>query len=253
MTTVGSSSAFPAAALDWLRARPTGRRPRSLLLGRSAAPVGAQLARLGEPLIAVDPDPAGVRALLRRAPQAIPFAARPERIPLVPTSIDTVWIHQSFHTLTPENLTELARILVPGGHLAISYITRDDSVPWVRRLAAIVRAVDPTAMTDAHGAGSLATLGDSPFFEDPEERGFRLWVPIARVGLLDMVAARFPDLPPERLAPLMTQVGELYESSARVPEPLLLPYRVLCYRVAVDHDEFTSQLRLPDDGLTISL
>lgn len=253
--TTASSPAFPTAAIDWLAPTSTGRRrPRSLLLGRASAPIAAHLGRRDDPLVAVDTDRDGLRVLQGRAPRALPLVARPERLPLVPMSVDAVWVHQSFHTLLPNAvLPELARVLAPGGHLAISYTVRDDSVPWVRRLAALVQAVDPTAMTSDPGLASVAAIDDSPFYEAVEERNFRLWIPIARVGLLDMVAARFPDLPPDELAPLMTAVGELYESSARVPEPLLLPYRVACWRARVDHDEFTSQLRLPDDGLTISL
>lgn len=253
--TSASSPAFPAAAFDWLSPTTTaGRRPRSLLLGRAAAPVAALLARGDDPLVAVDPSRAGLRSLLARSPRALPVVARPERLPFVPTSFDTVWIHQSFHSLLANAvLPELARVLVPGGHLAISYLARDDSVPWVRRLAALVQTVDPAAMTSGHGMDSVDAVADSPFFEPPEVRTFRLWVPIARIDLLNMVAARFSDLAPDQLSPLMVRVGDLYESSARVPEPLLLPYRVTCWRARVDHDEFTSQLRLPDDGLTISL
>lgn len=252
MTSAGSPG-FPAAAFDWLAPRPVGRRPRSLLLGRSAAPVARHLAAGDDPLVAVDPTVPGLRALLTRAPRALPSIARPERLPFVPTAFDAVWIHQSFHRLSAAVLPELARVLIPGGHLAVSYVVRDDTVPWVRRLAAIMRSVDPRAMTADPGTGSIAAIEESPFFEAVEQRDFRLWIPIARVDLLDMVASRFPDLPREQLAPLMTAVGDLYESSARVPEPLLLPYRVSCWRARVDHDEFTSQLRLPDDGLTITL
>lgn len=252
--TPASTPAFPAAALDWLSPHAPGRRPRSLLLGRSTATVAARLARTDDPLVVVDASQAGVRTLLRRAPRALPLVARPERLPFVPMSFDAVWIHQSFHTLLANAaLPELARVLAPGGHLAISYTARDDSVPWVRRLAALVQSVDPTAMTSDYGTESVDAVAASPFFEALERRTFRLWLPIARVDLLNMVAGRFPDLPQDRLAPLMVRVGELYESSARVPDPLLLPYQVACWRARVDHDEFTSQLRLPDDGLTISL
>ena len=252
--TSASSPALPASALEWLSPLPDGRRPRSLLLGRASAPLAATLAAAGDPLVAVDPSRSGLRTLLERAPRALPTVARPERLPFVPTSFDTVWIHQSFHTLTPDVvLPELARVLVPGGHLAISYLARDDSVPWVRRLTAIVRQVDPAAMSGDYGIESVDAVAASPFFHDVESKSFRLWVPIARVGLLSMVAARFPDLPPGELSALMTQVSELYESSARVPDPLLLPYRMVCWRAWVDHDEFTSQLRLPDSGLAIPL
>lgn len=252
MTSAGSP-AFPAAAFDWLAPAPTGRRPRSLLLGRTAAALAPHLAPSGDPLVAVDPTAPGLRAVLGRLPAAVGVLARPERLPFVPTSFDTVWIHQWFHRLPAAVLPEVARVLVPGGHLAISYIVRDDSVPWVRRLAALVRTLDPTAMAGEPGIASVDRISDSPFFEAVESRAFRLWLPISGIDLLNMVAARFPDTPPDVLAPLMVQVGDLYESSARAPEPLLLPYRVACWRARVDHDEFTSQLRLPDEGLTITL
>lgn len=249
--TSASSPAFPAAALDWLA--PTAPRPRHLVLGRAGTPIAALLAgRAEEPLVACDPSRAGLRTLVTRAPGALPIVARPERLPFVPTSFDAVWVHQSFHTLIPGAvLPEFARVLAPGGHLAISYLSRDDSVPWVRRLAGLMQEVDPTAMAGSYGTDTVAAVAESPFYPDVEHRTFRLWIPIARIGLLNMVAARFPDLEPERLSRLMVDVGDLYESSARVPEPLLLPYQVSCWRARVDHDEFTSQLRLPDDGLTI--
>ena len=38
-----------------------------------------------------------------------------------------------------------------------------------------------------------------------------------------------------------------------LPDPLLLPYRVLCWRARVDHTELTAPLDLPDDGLQIQL
>jgi hypothetical protein len=52
---------------------------------------------------------------------------------------------------------------------------------------------------------------------------------------------------------LLADVAALYENAARPPEPLLLPYRVLCWRAQVDHTELTAPLDLPDDGLQIQL
>lgn len=255
--TATSQPAFPQAALDWLApASASGQRvtsPRILLLGRSATPIGLALARQGTDLVACDGSRAGVRALLNRAPAALPVVARPEQLPFAPMSFDAVHVHQSLHTLASEALASIARVLAPHGHLAVSYTVRDDSVPWVRRLTALLRDVDPRAMAGAYGTESIQKLTASPFFGEVVERGHRMWLPISRVDLLGMVARRFPDLEQDRLSRLMADVGELYETSARVPEPLLLPYRVACWRAHVDHSEFTSQLDLPEDGLSISL
>lgn len=250
--TASSQPAFPRAALDWLLPQAPGRQ-RLLVLGRAAAPVIGALTATEADLVACDASRGGLRALLHRAPRALPTVARPEQLPFAPLSFRAAYVHQSLHTLSPEALTELARVIAPGGHIAVSYTVRDDSVPWVRRLTAILRDVDPDAMKGAYGTDSVDALGASPLVGQIESRRHRLWVPIARVDLLDMVARRFPDLDADRLGQLMADVGELYATSARVPEPLLLPYQVACWRAHVDHTALDAPLEPGDDGLPIRL
>jgi len=246
-----AQSTFPVTALDWLIG---DRGTQVLALGRTCGPLMGMLADRGDRLTANDPDPSGVRRMLARAPRALPTVADATKLPFVPCAFDVVLINQSFHALDPDAvLPELARVLKPGGHLALSYTIRDDSVPWVRRLVTLVRSVDPQAMTGDYGSASVDALAGSPHFPTVERRDFRLWAPIGRAAMLGMVGRRFPDLAEDRRADLLADVAALYESSARVPDPLLLPYRVACWRAWVDHSEFTSGLALPDEGLPISL
>lgn len=249
MTASGDFS-FPPAALDWLIGAPG---TRVLALGRSCAPLLAALTDRGHSLTASDPEPTGVRRLLAHAPRALPAVSDGAQLPFASGVFDVALAHQSFHTLdADEALPELARVLAPGGHLAVSYTVRDDSVPWVRRLVALLRAVDPEAMTGDYGSHSVAALDASPCFGRPERREFRLWSPISRAGMLALVRRRFPDLDAVRLAALLDQVGDLYDTSARPPEPLLLPYRVTCWRAPVDHTAVAPRPEV-DEGLTISL
>ena len=244
-----SRRAFPEAAIDWLVDR---HRARVLTLGPGVSPLLPSLVARGHAVTAVTEDPRDAQALARRAPRVLPLAARAERLPLVPAAFDVVVVNQDLHRLRlPQALTEVARVLRPDGHVSVSYTVRDDSVPWVRRLAALLRSVDPTAMTGDYGTQAVDALAASGFFPQVERRDFRLWVPVSRIDLMTMVAGRFPDLPADRLNQLMVDVGVLYETSARVPQPLLLPYPVSCWGAPVDHDEFTSPLDLPDDGLSI--
>ena len=152
-------------------------------------------------------------------------------------------------------LSEFARVLRPGGRLGISYTVRDDSVPWVKRLVAVVRRYDPDAMAGAYGTESLEALTDSAYFPQIDTRSFRRWVPIDRPGLVDMVArtAVAKQLDDQTRATLLDEVGAVYDNSARKPEPLLLPYRVSCWSAEVDHTELTAPLDLPDSGLRIPL
>lgn len=245
-----SHPAFPRSAISWLAS--SDPSASVLILGRATAPVLSGLTTDGL-LVACDPSRAGVRALVARAPHALPTVAAPEHLPFAPASFNVAFVHQSLHQLSAAALTQIATVLAPGAHLAVSYTVRDDSVPWVRRLTALLRDVDPGAMSGAYGTESVDRLTNSDLFTTVEERHHRLWVPISRVNLLDMVARRFPDLDADRLGRLMAEVGALYESSARVPEPLLLPYHVSCWRAQVDPKRRPSAPHRLDGGLPIKV
>lgn len=245
-----SQHAFPPLAITWLTAGPG---PRTLAWGRSCQPLMAGLAASGQALVVSDPTPEGVRALLRGAPRALPVVAAPASLPFASHVFDRIVLNSSLHRLDADAvLPAFARTLVPGGTLNVAYTVRDDSVPWVRRLVALLQAVDPTAMTGGYGHESIALLEASPCFHAPEKRTFRRWEPISRGGLLALVSRRFPDLEPDALDALLVEVAGLYDSSARRPEPLLLPYQVVCWRSEVDHAPLPAPRPQPD-GLQITL
>ena len=79
-----------------------------------------------------------------------------------PCHFDVVTAAQTLHCFAPGlALTEIARVLKPGGYLAIAYNTRDDTVPWVRRLIALMRE-DPNSMRGDYGADSVEKIAESP-------------------------------------------------------------------------------------------
>ena len=241
-----------AGALDWLAGDSRGP---TLILGKASAPFAAGL-RGRHRLTLVDRDRDSVSELLRQAPSGLPLVAAAEALPLAPCAFDRVLLAQSFHAYAPGlALSEFARVLRPGGRLGIAYTVRDDSVPWVKRLVALVRRYDPEAMTGAYGTESLDALTDSAYFPHTETRSFRRWVPIDRPGLIAMVE-RTPtaqQLGADARAALIDDVSALYENAARPPEPLLLPYQVRCWLAEVDHTELTAPLDLPGDVLQITL
>ena len=99
----------------------------------------------------------------------------------------------------------------------------------------------------------IARVSESPYFVELERRDFRSWVPITRAGLLIM-AERLPkvaELDAAGRTALMDQVGALYDTSARAPDPLMLPYRASCWRAYVDHTELS--IADEDAALQISL
>lgn len=117
-----------------------------LTIGTTVVDVGAgtgKLTRLLEPtgarVVAVEPV-AAMREQLRRAvPEVEVLDATAGAIPLADRSVDVIVCAQAFHWFaTAEVLAEFARLLPPGGWLALVWNTRDQSVPWVRGFTEIL-------------------------------------------------------------------------------------------------------------------
>ncbi len=246
-------SRLPASALEWLI---PGSHRRVLSLGVPGADVTRGLAATTHSFTVIDRLPDALEGLARLAPDSRRIVAQAESLPFAPCLFDVVLACQNLHTLAPGlAYAEIARVLQPAGSFAVMYLTRDDSVPWVRRLAALLQGADPAAMRGGYGTASVDTLAESDFFPDLEHRDFRMWVPVTRSGLVDMVRTHptLQSLPREALDELAAAVGDLYDSSARAPEPLLLPWRVQCWRAVVDHSELSKPLLPPDDAVDIRL
>jgi ubiquinone/menaquinone biosynthesis C-methylase UbiE len=108
-----------AAVLDL--AAGTGKLTR-LLAGRFAS------------VTAVEPLP-GMRAVLEvEVPGALALAGTAEAIPLADASVDAVFVAEAFHWFDPAGaVAELARVLRPGGGVAVLYNQldwQDASSPW---------------------------------------------------------------------------------------------------------------------------
>ena len=182
-------------------------------------------------------------------------AGQVESLPFLSCYFDVVTAAATLHRFAPGlALTEIARVLRPGGRLAVAYNTRDDTVPWVRRLSDILQQADPNAMRGDYGVHSMDQVADSPYFLRLERRNFRNWVPITRPQLLAMVERRpaIQALEPWRREGLLAEVAQLYDSSARAPDPLLLPFQASCWRADVDHSRMALEEDW-DDVLQIAL
>lgn len=244
-------NAIPPEALTWLAAWP---RVRTLAV-HGGAPLARLLLAEGHTVFAMGVDEPEVDRL-RVVEGVTPLWARPEAIPLDPWQFDVVLSHQGFHTMDPSSaLSEIARVLRPGGCLSASYVVRDDSVPWVRRLTALLRHYDPVAMRGDYGQKSLEALQQSKYFPEVEQRAFRIWETVSLPALQQLVArqplsARLDD---DQRSRLSDEIRELYEHSVRPGEHLRLPFQLLCHRAWVSHDELTAPVTAPDSGIKIKM
>ncbi|MCL1840165.1 MAG: class I SAM-dependent methyltransferase [Propionibacteriaceae bacterium] len=244
---------FPEAALTWLTADCEGQ---ALVLAPSGG-VPRLIAGAGQDVVTVTSDLEHARRFVA-TPHVTPVVGRAESLPFVGYHFGLVLVHQMAAQLSLGlAMPEFARVLHPGGTLATSYFIRDDSVPWVRRLISLMRSVDPEAMKGDDQSSAIAPLMASRFFTRQASRDFRIWVPTARMALLDMVSSQdaVDQLETAVRTKLLDDVASIYSGAASANE-LRLPYQLRCWRATVDHTALSTALRTrpqPTAGLVINL
>ena len=171
---VSSAPHLPSGSFEWLTAGRVDPGSRVVVLCPTVAHCRA-VASHGADVLAVHRDP-DTAEKLNRIPGVMAVCGSPESLPLNSSSFDAVLVHQGFHELAPGlALPEIARVLRPGSVLGVSWLVRDDTVPWVKRLAALLRTVDENAMSGDYGTESVHELISSKYFPEDEHTTKRLW------------------------------------------------------------------------------
>jgi SAM-dependent methyltransferase len=178
---------YPEQALDWL----LPAHARDVLdLGAGTGKLTAQLAARGLNVTAVEPSDrmrAELEAVLRERVTAL--SGRAERIPLPDGSVDVVLVAQAWHWVDPARaVPEVARVLRSGGRLGLVWNCRDERVPWVAELGAMLAR--PGEPTDTAGAAARHTDLGPPF--GPLERfETEPWTQtLTPAGLVELAASR---------------------------------------------------------------
>lgn len=126
---------YPADAIRWGLAASTRDVRRVLDLAAGTGKLTAGLLGLDLEVTAVEPDDAMRAVLAQQFPHVSALPGTAERIPLPDASVDAVLVGQAFHWFDPvPALTEIARVLSPGGALAVLWNGEDFSHDWVGAL-----------------------------------------------------------------------------------------------------------------------
>lgn len=145
---MGPANAFGPAAGDYEAARPSyppeavellrrqlgvGPGARVCDLAAGTGKLTRLLAAAGADVVAVEPVPGMREQLVATTPGVEVLDGTAEAVPLPDGSVDAVTVAQAFHWFRfDEALAEIARVLRPGGGLAILFNQRDERHDWVR-------------------------------------------------------------------------------------------------------------------------
>ncbi|KQW47111.1 methyltransferase type 11 [Nocardioides sp. Root1257] len=216
---------YPAEAATWL----VGDEPVTVLeIGAGTGKLTEALVAVGHDVHATDPDDAMLARLRARLPDVPTSVASAEELPAADGSYDVVVAGQAFHWFDLDRaLPEIARVLRPGGRLALVWNQRDEQIPWVRKLGRVIGTQE-----HLRDAGPLV---ESAYFDDVEEESFRHWQLIDRDSVQDLALSR-SNLAvmdePAREAKL-AEVLALYDDYGRGMDGMQLPYLAFCFRATV--------------------
>lgn len=221
---------YPEEAVSWM----TGAgRSVVLELGAGTGKLTKVLHGTGHDVLATDP----LLEMLARLAKRVPVqhvVATAEHIPLRSRSVDLVVCGQSFHWFDHDlALPEIARVLRPGGVLALVWNTYDESIPWVRRLKQLI---SPEAGTQDEAAMPLM---ETPYFGFVDTRQFRFWQTHTAASLADLTrsVSYVATMSDSGRASVLAKVDALYAEYGRGHDGMQVPYVTRCYRAVVRHQE----------------
>jgi SAM-dependent methyltransferase len=218
---------YPDDAVRWL----TGAEPRDVVdLGAGTGKLTRSLVALGHCVTAVEPLPA-MRAQLQAAvPGASAVAGTAELIPLDDAFADVVTVAQAFHWFDqPVALREIARVLRPGGRLALVWNARDDAEPWVAEFTDTV--VSSSVFRKGGIDATTAAIDASTLYGPVERATFGHVQELRQAELVELVRSRSECavLPEEERAAVLERTEALFDAHA-VDGRLLMPYVTECFR-----------------------
>lgn len=215
---------YPAPSVDWLVPAGTQR----------VADVGAGTGKFTRELVlrcaevtAVDPSDDMLSVLGQHLPEVRRIQGTAEATELDTGSVDLVTIAQAWHWCDPAAASaEAARILVPGGILALVWNQLDVGVPWVHRLSRIMHA------GDVFRPSYRPALG--PGFSEPEPKVVAWTQPIRVTDVVELARSRsyYQNASTHVRAKVEANLSwYLHDHLGHAPDAVLqLPYLTYCWR-----------------------
>ena len=164
---------YPEALDGWLRDT-VGLAPGKVVvdLGAGTGKFVPRLLATGADVVAIEPVDAMRARLAADFPDVDARAGTAEGLPFADASIDTVVCAQAFHWFaTAAAVAEIARVVRPGGVLALVWNVRDETLPWVRALTGLMAPYEGDA--PRFRSGDWRRVFPAPGFGPLAETRFR--------------------------------------------------------------------------------
>ncbi len=246
---------YPTEAVSQLRATVLARKTLAADLGSTGATeagstvagvphlrvadVGAGTGKLtelfvraGDDVTAVEPDERMLAALAEHLPTVQALVGSGEATGLEDDSVDLLVVAQAFHWMNPDvAFAEFARVVRPGGSVALIWNVRDDRVPWVQRFNRLLDQFGDGAMAnhparpEADSWSGFSTFVETNFSYEQELDEERL---VALAGSRSYVIA----LPEDERLKFLDQVAHFARTDADLagPETFSQPYVTRVFR-----------------------
>lgn len=224
---------YPEDAVTWLLGGTPGAHTAQqtvLELGAGTGKLTQTLVALGHDVHATEPDEAMLAILRRNLPDVRTSQSGAEQIPVADHSVDVVIAAQCYHWFDTEAaLDEISRVLRPGGLFAVVWHQRDERIPWVRKLGAIIGTQEQ--LRDP--ADSIAA---SHLFGEVEAETFKHWQVVDRRSIQDLAVSRsnLAVLSEAERDRVLRDLLALYDDYGRGMDGMQLAYRTLCFRAVAE-------------------
>ena len=220
---------YPDAVIAWIT--------EGIVTGADVADVGAGTGKLTEGLvragyapIAVDPSADMLAQLTTRMPDIRTVVGRGEATTLPGSSLDLVTFAQSWHWVPPAaGAAELARVLRPGGRVAMVWNSFDERVDWLVALSGVWHTTDGAEVIH-RSRGRAPDLGMS--FSPPESVLIDWVQRTTPYALAQLVTTRsyYLTAPPDEQRRILAASTALVAERFGDAEQIDVPHRTAAYR-----------------------